>query len=197
MASIETQNILTDSFQARVTSMGSALYKSVTWYLDGSEWSNESLDTNDTSSSWVTFNNLRAGTRYKVTVEIYYETGTTDTVTKYITTESSGGSGTERPSYFEWDTAKTKGRAFKLTATEWNDLCSNINEVREYKGYSTKSFTRAYRGEDFTADMFNECLTAIYNINSNILDVCHAVSSGDVIKASYLNALRDYLNDVT
>lgn len=93
MASITTRNISTDSFQARVTDMYTALYKTVTWYIDGSEWDYEELDTSDTSSSWITFDGLSSGTEYKITAEIYYETGTTDKVIEYVTTESQSGGG--------------------------------------------------------------------------------------------------------
>ena len=95
MASITIKNISTDSFQARVTGMYTALYKTVTWYIDGSEWDQEELATSDTSSNWITFGGLNPDTEYKITAEIYYETGTTDRVIEYVITESQSGGGYE------------------------------------------------------------------------------------------------------
>ena len=95
MASITIKNISTDSFQARVTDMYTALYKTVTWYIDGSEWDYEELATSDTSSNWITFDRLNPDTEYEITAEIYYETGTTDRVIEYVVTESQSGSGYE------------------------------------------------------------------------------------------------------
>lgn len=95
MASITTRNISTDSFQARVTDMYIDLYKTVTWYIDGSEWDHEELGTSDTSSNWITFDRLNPDTEYKITAEIYYEIGTTDRVIEYVITESQSGGGYE------------------------------------------------------------------------------------------------------
>ena len=95
MASITTRNISTDSFQARVTDMYIDLYKTVTWYIDGSEWDHEELGTSDTSSNWITFDRLNPNTEYKITAEIYYEIGTTDRVIEYVITESQSGGGYE------------------------------------------------------------------------------------------------------
>lgn len=204
MASITIRNISTDSFQARVTDMYTALYKTVTWYIDGSEWDYEELDTSDTSSSWITFSGLSSGTEYQVTVSIYYETGTTDEVTEYVTTEGQSGS-EERPDYFYWDTSKVSGKTINITASEWCRLLNNINEVRVYKGYSKISSTsdssaiaRFYypsKGEQILASMYNQCIYAFDNMGLlNYSD--YRVSSGDIITADCINFLRDTINNV-
>ena len=100
-----------------------------------------------------------------------------------------------RPDTFSWTYTKRSGRAFNLTADEWNELTSNINAVRRYRGYSNYSFTTAYEGDDFTAKMYNQAVNAIKGI-SGYGSYIYTVSKGAVITADRLNDLRDEINAV-
>lgn len=100
-----------------------------------------------------------------------------------------------RPDYFSWTYTKRSGRAFNLTADEWNELTSNINEVRRYRGYSNYSFTTAYSGDNFTAKMYNQAVNAIKGI-SGYGTYIYTVSKGEEVTADLLNDLRDELNAV-
>ena len=100
-----------------------------------------------------------------------------------------------RPSNFSWTYTKTQGGNFNLTAAEWNSLTARINAFREYKGLSSYSFTYAYKGNDFTAVMYNQAVNAIKGI-SGYGSYLYTVSSGDTVTAAGLNALRDELNAI-
>lgn len=58
---------------------------------------------------------------------------------------------------FVWATEKVAGEPFNLGATEWNDLCDFVNARRAI----SYSFTKAVRGQPFTAAMYNEMVEAI------------------------------------
>lgn len=100
----------------------------------------------------------------------------------------------ERPSTFSWTTAKTQGGAFNLTATEWNSFTAKINEMREYLGLSRYSFTKAVKGETFTADMYNEARKAIQGMGDEVGTYIPTVSSGDSITAYIINQIVAELN---
>ncbi len=100
-----------------------------------------------------------------------------------------------RPSNFSWTYTKTQGGSFNLTAAEWNSLTARINAFREYKGLSSYSFTYAYKGNDFTAAMYNQAVNAIKGI-SGYGSYLSTVSSGDTVTAAGLNLLRDELNAI-
>ena len=100
-----------------------------------------------------------------------------------------------RPDYFYWTYPKTSGQPFKLTATEWNGLTSNINAVREYCGYLQYGFTTAYRGNQLTAAMYNQAVNAIKGI-SGYGYYLSTVNKGDPVTAYHLNILVSELNAV-
>ena len=100
---------------------------------------------------------------------------------------------TSRPANWSWSTVKTSGNDFNLTATEWNNFYSRINEFRVYKGFSSYTFTLASIGSNFTATMFNQAKNAIDAMNATgITDR----SAGQDVLASYFNTLRDRLNEL-
>lgn len=88
------------------------------------------------------------------------------------------------PVGFSWTYAKTKGGTFNLTADEWNGLWDAI-EIRLGRSYS---HTRAYRGDTFTAAMYNEAVDAIGKGTR--------VSRGDEITATLMNALVTNVNNM-
>lgn len=144
---------------------------------------NDGDDRNFSISYQVT-----AGTNYYIWVRGYYSTasGTTYLI---ITPPAS------RPSNFSWTYAKTQGQAFNLTATEWNSFTSKINEFRRYKGLSNYSFTYAYKGDTFTAAMYNQARKAIQAVDGYGTYI-PTVSAGDNITAYAMNVLVSELNSI-
>src|SRR5690606_13086004 len=67
----------------------------------------------------------------------------------------------ERPSNYYWTYSKYSGGNFNLTADEWNKFTARINAFRTYKGWSNFDFDYAYRGNAFTAKMYNDARNAI------------------------------------
>lgn len=100
-----------------------------------------------------------------------------------------------RPSNFSWTYTKTSGGAFNLTATEWNNLTARINAFRKYKGLSNYSFTTAYKGNNFTATMYNQARLAIQAI-SGYGTYIPTVTKGQVVTAYMLNVLVSELNSI-
>lgn len=85
---------------------------------------------------------------------------------------------------FKWTYAKTKGAEFNLTATEWNNLIDFVNDQRS----SDYSFTKAVKGNTFTAAMYNQMVSAI--------GAGTTVSKGQVITAALMNALVTNANNM-
>ena len=100
-----------------------------------------------------------------------------------------------RPDYFSWDTQKTQGANFKLTASEWNSFTRNINMIRTYKNYSTYSFTTVKTGDTVTAAIYNEARKAIQGI-SGYGAYIPTVAARDEITAYCLNQIVSELNAI-
>lgn len=109
-----------------------------------------------------------------------------------------------RPANFEWTTAKSSGscnsstKNINLTHGEWNSFLEAINRFRQYKGLAAYSFnpSTVSSGQTFTASMYTQARTAIHAM-SPPTPVPISRSSGQEVKASYLNGLRDSLNSIT
>ena len=102
-----------------------------------------------------------------------------------------------RPALFQWTSghAPIAGSDFNLLASDWRRLQDNINDVREYKGLGSYSFTsRPYAGDTFTAAQFNQVIRAIDSMRSTGVN---EASSGDNIIASRLNTLVSTLNNIS
>lgn len=200
MASISLSDITSSSVLCHVIGLDtnySRNDRTIEWFYDDTLFREDDLSPGVSESGGCRITGLRSGTTYTIRADIHYSDDNNLPQTKTLTTSFTTEEETAvRPDSFEWTYPKTSGGTFNLTATEWNDLCANINEVREYKGLSTKSFTRARKGDEFTASMFNQCLNAIANMNSSLKVSCWEVSSGDVVEAASLNALVSYLNGV-
>lgn len=108
---------------------------------------------------------------------------------------SGGDDGPERPDDFSWTYPKVAGGDFNLTAREWNDYTERINEFRVYRGLDEYDFTRAYRGDDFTADMYNEARSAIRGI-SGYGSYIPKVEPGWTIYAETMDLLVSELNAI-
>lgn len=85
---------------------------------------------------------------------------------------------------FKWTYAKVKGEEWNLTAAEWNNLCAFVNAQRS----SNYPFTTAVKGNDFTAVIYNQMVSAIGTGTT--------VSKGDEITAALMNALVTNANNM-
>lgn len=99
-----------------------------------------------------------------------------------------------KPNIFKWSTTKTSGGTFNLTAIEWNSLQDTINQMRDYLGLSEYNFTRAVKGETFTALMYNEAREAIQGFGHGAGSYIPEVSKGDTITADIMNVIVTELN---
>lgn len=206
MASMTFSNVTSTSFTAEVTDLDTSYARddrSVDWYLGSTQVSSSSLSAHASSAS-CSFSGLTPNTDYTVSARIHYSSTPTSGVdmTKIISGRHMTKPGAippdpkpERPGYFYWDTAKTSGAKFNLTASEWNRLISNINSVRSYLGYSNASFSKAVAGNEFTATMFNQARSAIISI-SGFTGYIPQASSGGKIYANMLNALQGGINEL-
>ena len=165
-----------------------------------SEWDSEHgtpssyLKYNDDSGSGNNFSftyDVAANTTYYVWVKSY-SGASSGYVDLYIEPPAPS---VIRPSNFSWTHEKTQGGSFNLTADEWNALTARINAFREYWGLNSYSFTYAYKGNDFTAAMYNQAVNAIKDI-SGYGSRLSTVSKGNNVTAAGLNLLRDELNDI-
>lgn len=133
-----------------------------------------------------TCNDLEAETDYKVNVCV----NGTWLGAQDFTTEALVG---ERPDDWEWTSTIESGAEIKITAREWNNFTSRINEFRIYDGLEEYDFTTVYRGDDISASIMNEARTAIREIDESGY-VPKKVYSGDTIYASFFIDLADALN---
>lgn len=205
MASMTFSSVTSTSFTAEVTDLDTGYARddrSVDWYLGSAKVSSSSLSAHASSTS-CSFSGLTPNTDYTVSAHIHYSSTPTSGVdmTKVISGRHMTKPGSppppdpepERPGYFYWDTAKTSGAKFNLTASEWNRLINNINSVRSYLGYSNASFSKAVAGNEFTAKMFNQARSAIISI-SGFSGYISQASSGGKVYANMLNALQGGIN---
>lgn len=111
------------------------------------------------------------GSAYKIRL-VSAEIFGTSAYTEWIDFSSESS----RPENWYWTTdirqgARTLFRRsnvyMPITATEWNSLCSRINEFREYKGLVRYNFTHVSSGTRITAGLYNEAVYAINEINDN------------------------------
>lgn len=107
-----------------------------------------------------------------------------------FTTDSFGAT---RPYNWNWYSTVEQGAPIKLTALEWNDFCSRINEFRDYSGLSSYDFTRVSRGDPIEASVVNEARSAISSISGHG-SLPSKARSGRAITAAFFNDLKDALN---
>jgi hypothetical protein len=196
-ATILASGVSTTQIDAYVTGLDTSYGRndrSIEWYIDGAFSGSDTIAAGVSSTDTYAFTGLSAGTEYDIYAIIYYTSNGT-TLSKTLDVVTASTLPNARPNYFEWDAPKVSGGVFNLTATEWNALQQNINDVRSYKGYSGYSFTTAYRGNPVTAVMYNQCINAINTIHNSTLTV-YQVSKGDTITAVAINRLRDLINEV-
>lgn len=153
--------------------------------------------SNEGETKAATFSGLEAGTEYEVVATIYYYTANGTNLSSTITGSFTTEEGASRPSNFSWDTAKTSGGGFNVTASEWNRL---INKVKNFHIYVLGEYdedaypmTKVTKGETFKASYFNEVRFAIGSLASTGLSNKY---KGDTIFASDLNKLVSALNSI-
>lgn len=150
---------------------------------------------NEGETTVATFSNLSAGTTYTATAIVNYLTGggydLTSELTETFTTDEDTSN---KPSTFSWDTPKTSGGPFNITATEWNNFTSKINEELKYLGKTEYSFTKAVKGESFTASMYNEAVNAIKSMGGGAGGYIYTVNKGDNITEYAVNQIVAELN---
>lgn len=116
---------------------------------------------------------------------LWSDTPTGSTVGYYGHSTSAGGLITINLLYsptskLVWENEKVTGKAFNLSATEWNTFCEKALII------TGKTVPTVSSGDKFTATLFNTAAEAV--------GLSTRVSSGDSIQAKYINDLRDYLN---
>ncbi len=100
-----------------------------------------------------------------------------------------------RPNDWYWTNAVSSGSAIKISASEWNNFCSRINEFRRYRSLSDYSFATVYSGTQISATIVNEVVKAIKGMSGYGTNL-YEVSTGDAITASFFNLLKTELNAI-
>lgn len=103
---------------------------------------------------------------------------------------------------FEWSTDVSSGAVFNITAADWNEFASQLNEKEIYFADNDRIFTTATTGNVFTATMYNQVVNAINNISgtrkngqSGGTTTMTTKSKGDNILAADINQLAACLNE--
>ena len=95
---------------------------------------------------------------------------------------------------FKWSPPILAGSKMGITASNWNELCSFINEKREKKGLEDFSFTLAQPSAQLKATMFNEVIDSLSWTKASNLPA--KVSKGDKCMASFFIELENIVNNV-
>lgn len=208
MASISVSNITSSSFKVTISGLDTnyAYVRHYDWYLNGSYIAHTTSSAGVSSKSY-TYGGLTPNTYYTFYVEISGEdpgSGGSSGSGGSVFATLSGSDTTEpapavlRPSNWSWTNAIAQDQPItNLTATDWNNFCSRINDFREYKGLSTFNFTTVYSGTTvISASIINEAIVAITAISGHGV-IPNSVSTGGTILASIFTSLRDALNAIT
>ena len=158
----------------------------IDWYEGSSYCGTTYLAAGVAYGGDFTYDGLSAFTEYILSAVIYYNNGN---VTLWDDSEYT------RPNEFSWSSAKIQGGEFSLSASEWNTLTANINQVRIYRGYSSTSFTSVSTNDPVTASIYNEAVTGIQGIYG-YGSYLYTVTAGDKIYAYDFNNLASELNAV-
>lgn len=107
------------------------------------------------------------------------------------------GSVVTRPTNWSWTSSIASGSAVSITAKEWNNFCTRINEFRTYKELHLYDFTTAVSGKTpISADICNQAWSAINDITGHGTMPGQAVKGGPLY-ASFFTGLRDALNAIS
>lgn len=220
MASLQFSSIKTGSCSVKLTGLdsswdGGARY--VYYYFDTGGYPSEddysnyargsNVSNGSSSGGSASVSGLSAGTKYYCKCYIYYnkkietETGSYTETTLLSTVR---GTFYTRPYDWSWytDIRSTsyipvdKYGFHPVTATEWNDFTSRINEFRLYAGFSTYSFTTVSQHQQFTPAIYNQAVKAIKGITGYGAYLSE-ISSDTVLCASIFTSLASELNAVS
>lgn len=110
-----------------------------------------------------------------------------------------------RPNNWSWSYSITSGGAvydtiisgniiyaYIMTAIEWNNFCTRINEFRIYKGLLNYSFTTVASENNCTHTIINQAISAINELGFTM----SSLNSGVDIPASAFTQMRDNLNSI-
>lgn len=101
------------------------------------------------------------------------------------------------PSPWNWTSTIAQNYSIGITAQEWNNFTSKINEFRQYKGLSDYSFTTAIKNTTpISANICNEAWDAINSISGHGTMPNKLITNGPIY-ASFFNGLKDALNTIT
>lgn len=100
-----------------------------------------------------------------------------------------------RPDDWSWYSTIKTGANISLTAQEWTDFCTRINEFRIYLDLSEYTFITVSRGTKISANIVNQARTAISAIPDHGTLPSAAVSGG-AITANFFNTLASALNSI-
>lgn len=147
-------------------------------------------------SNAVEMSGLSPGTEYGVMCKVYYGSTELATLTGSVSTDEDVSEPVAtRPNNFYWTYDKVQSGDFNLTAKEWNALTARINEFRAYKNSDSYSFDTAYKGYEFTADMYMQAREAIRDISGYGLYI-PTVSSGSAVTAYAMDMVVSELNAI-
>lgn len=195
----------TNSIIASVTGLSSAhsRVRYFYWNIDGEYYKTTTLAAYGSSHS-TTLSGLEPGTEYYISVDICeapsYNNG-------QLLASLSGSAATTVNVSFGWTYAglhpttgaavlssngyKRQGYGVYITAAEWNEMLACIDAICG-TSLETDSRTRAVRGANLTADMYNNVAYVLaYMGMASLSPVTAGVTN---ISASHLNALVDAIN---
>lgn len=141
MIYIKTRKITSSSFQAKAydletTASDGSHY--IIWYLDGNRWSSEDLASDDTTSSWVTFDGLDPETEYEVTIQnIGYGGTVLEEASEYCTTEAAEAA-------TEWTVTETDDLGYIESESSNSYYLDEYEVVRIKVGFQTAGTATFY-----------------------------------------------------
>ncbi|MFE8697992.1 hypothetical protein ACFYKT_16745 [Cytobacillus sp. FJAT-53684] len=146
----------------------------------------------EVATSYLSWGNLSPSTTYYGYVRAYSSSGGWSDWSSwtYVTTPQG------KPVDFVWDSSKTSGFNFNISAAEWQKLQQKINEFRLYKELIAYNFSVPSKGNIFYATHYNEVRNAIFGMNPTTTIPMYR-NSKEIIYASEINRLRDSLNSIT
>lgn len=136
---------------------------------------------------------LNPNRTYEIRVWIIDSDGTMSATSSWITITTPEK---YRPEDWQWVTTVASGKAIALTAQEWTDFCSRINEFRVYTGFPEYgAFVSVSPGTTISAEIVDHAVWAISAMGPPT-SAPSGVSSGDTITAGFFNGLKNALNSI-
>ena len=165
----------------------------LTVYLNRERGLSVKLEAGRLTGTITWYTDIEAGCAYAITlVDNLKGENLTDGVTVYARTKNN----------FSWSTNVSSGKEFSLKADDWNELTEQMALKCNYYGISgytsTDVFTTATKGNQLTADMYNEVAKAInklVNVGTDCVTSVSEVSKGNAITAARINVLATCLNE--